>query len=374
MDNMKILKRAWYILWNYRTLWIFGFILAITIGGSTNYRFGGSSNYRNDQPNKIQGSFPVPWDSQTFQDPQKFLGTMQNAGNRLVETIVSQHEMGVLVGFVVAFLLFALLVGVGMTILRYVSETAMIQMVDGFEARGEKLTVKQGFHLGWSQTSWRLFLVDLLIGFIPALVMLVLLGFVGWGGYSFFTRFGSNPGGIVSMAVLAGLAFLLLLVFGIYFVLISLLRDIIVRACVLEKLGAWEAIRRGVSLVQSKWKPVGLFWLVMIGVGFVWWILSFILIFVLIPFFVVSIILGALLASVPGLILGFISSLFLTSYWPIVIGVVFGLPLFILVAALPLFILGSLAQVFRSTSWTLVFRELRSMESGASKGELVSTQ
>ncbi len=29
----KILKRAWHILWNYKILWIFGILLAITAGG-----------------------------------------------------------------------------------------------------------------------------------------------------------------------------------------------------------------------------------------------------------------------------------------------------------------------------------------------------
>ena len=32
----KILKRSWHILWNYKILWIFGFLLAITAGGSGN--------------------------------------------------------------------------------------------------------------------------------------------------------------------------------------------------------------------------------------------------------------------------------------------------------------------------------------------------
>ena len=30
MDHVKILKRAWVILWQYRVLWIFGIILALT--------------------------------------------------------------------------------------------------------------------------------------------------------------------------------------------------------------------------------------------------------------------------------------------------------------------------------------------------------
>ena len=31
-DIKKILKRSWHILWNYRMLWVFGFILALTVG------------------------------------------------------------------------------------------------------------------------------------------------------------------------------------------------------------------------------------------------------------------------------------------------------------------------------------------------------
>ena len=33
MDHIKVLKRAWEIIWRYRALWIFGIILALTTGG-----------------------------------------------------------------------------------------------------------------------------------------------------------------------------------------------------------------------------------------------------------------------------------------------------------------------------------------------------
>ena len=36
IDPIKILQRAWHILWNYRTLWVFGLILALAAGGSFN--------------------------------------------------------------------------------------------------------------------------------------------------------------------------------------------------------------------------------------------------------------------------------------------------------------------------------------------------
>ena len=35
MDHVKVLKRAWEILWRYRVLWVFGIILALTAGGGT---------------------------------------------------------------------------------------------------------------------------------------------------------------------------------------------------------------------------------------------------------------------------------------------------------------------------------------------------
>lgn len=38
----QILKRAWEILWNYKVLWIFGFLLALTGAGSR----GGSGGRR----------------------------------------------------------------------------------------------------------------------------------------------------------------------------------------------------------------------------------------------------------------------------------------------------------------------------------------
>ena len=41
MDHTKVLKRAWHILWHYRVLWLFGFLLALTTAsyGSTGPSF-----------------------------------------------------------------------------------------------------------------------------------------------------------------------------------------------------------------------------------------------------------------------------------------------------------------------------------------------
>jgi len=145
-------------------------------------------------------------------------------------------------------------------------------------------------------------------------------------------------------------------------VMVSLLRNFIVRACVLEQVDVRTALRNGFSVVRGNWKEVGLFWLILIGLGIAWSIASVILLILLIPFFVVSFTLAALVASVPGLVVGGFSSIFLTGYWPVVVGIVFGMPLFIPLAASPILFFEGLAQLFRSVSWTLVYRELNTIK------------
>ena len=54
----KILKRSWYILWNYRILWIFGILLALTTGGGNSGNSGSSSRSSQNDPNGFQGGIP----------------------------------------------------------------------------------------------------------------------------------------------------------------------------------------------------------------------------------------------------------------------------------------------------------------------------
>ena len=61
------------------------------------------------------------------------------------------------------FIVVMLIVGIVVAIARYVSETAVIRMVDEYEDSGNKMTVRQGFRIGWSRTAWRLFLINLIV-------------------------------------------------------------------------------------------------------------------------------------------------------------------------------------------------------------------
>ena len=360
MDTMKILKRAWYILWNYRTLWVFGFLLALTVGGASFGNLGSNSGYRFNNNQDIQRSFPIPWEGQNFQNLTEFRDAVRSALNNGVEAVHTQPGLGALVGFTVAFIVLVILFSIGMTILRYVSETATIRMVDEFDASGQKVSINKGFHQGWSPAAWKLFLVDLLISFVPGLILLVLIGLILWGFVSMAITTGMAGAAAITMTVfMAGMVFLLVLVFGLYFVLMGLVRNFIARALILEQVGIRAALHQGFSLVQKRWKDIGLFWLVMIGLGLAWWIVSLVLVFFLIPFFIVSLFMGLLIAGIPGLLVGLFSSLFVSEFWPIVIGVLFGLPLFIPVVASPMLFVEGLALLFRYTVWNLVYREVQ---------------
>ena len=370
MDNMKIFKRAWYIVWNYRSLWIFGFLLALTVGETTVGRIGSNSGYRyNNNPN-IQNSITFPaWAEEQFSSPRTFMEALGNAGRAISGVIASELEVSRFLPFLIIFLVFMVMIGIGVKILGYVSETAVIRMVDEYEATSRKVSIKEGFQFGWSLTSWRLFLIDLLIVSLPALVFISILVSLIWGFVSLGFNFGSNQGWIYSLAILFGLLILTLFLFSMYFIFIGLLRNFFVRTCALEKVGIRASIQNGFTLVRDNWKGVGLFWLILIGVGLAWAILSTFLIILLIPLLIGSVVLAGLVASIPGLLMGGLASIFLPANWSIAVGILFGLPVFIPLAGAPILFFEGLVQIFKSASWTLVYRELKTNKDNLIAGE-----
>jgi hypothetical protein len=62
MDPVKILKRAWHILWSYRALWIFGLILALTAAGSSGGSGNNGARFSGDGNNQsYQAPLPENW-------------------------------------------------------------------------------------------------------------------------------------------------------------------------------------------------------------------------------------------------------------------------------------------------------------------------
>jgi len=100
---------------------------------------------------------------------------------------------------------------------------------------------------------------------------------------------------------------------------------------------------------------------VMIGLGIVWAIVSIVAIIVTIPVVLVTAVAGALVAVIPVLLAGGLTSIFLSGWLPWVVGAIFVLPLFFTIAFSPWLLLGSWQTVFASTVWTLVYRELKAL-------------
>ncbi|MBL0347447.1 hypothetical protein [Candidatus Villigracilis affinis] len=358
MDPIKILKRAWHILWSYRALWVFGLILAMAGAGSSggNGSNSGSRYEANSQSNQQHETFPEDM-PQTFEEFTQGMERLFNEG--MSEIGIPKEDLTTLIWIAVIFVVFSMILGLVVAVARYVAETAVIRMVDEYENTGSKMTVREGFRIGWSRTSWRLFLINLLVNLPMILTMLLLLG-LGIMVFMSFTQ-GSQEAGMVSIVISAVILFLVIFVVAIVSIFLGLLRHFFWRACALENLGVRESLSRGFQMARENWKNVGIMWLVMIGLGIVWAIVSIIAFIVTIPVVLVTAVVGALVAVIPVLLAGGLTSIFLSGWLPWVIGVLFALPLFFTIAFSPWLLLGSWQTVYASTVWTLVYRELKAL-------------
>jgi len=335
MDHMKVLKRAWEIVWSYRALWIFGIIVALTTasGGQGGGGGGGGApaqyNFQGEDfaPG---GEFPMP------EVPPEVVGTLV-----------------VIIGGGVACVVVILIVA--SVVARYVAETALIQMVDDYEETGEKRSIRQGFRLGWSRTAWRLFLISLIVD-LPAIVVFILL-FLPPAGLIMLSVLAiekiSVAVGVIGIVAAVGLIFLIILLLIIVGAALSLLKQFFRRVCALEELGVVESIRQGFNVVKRHLWDVAIMWIIMIGLGIAWMLL-------MIPVTILLFVVGLMLAG-PALLIGGLATLVGgPAMW--ILAAVIGIPIFILVLVVPGLFLGGLAEAFKSSVWTLTYRELRALE------------
>jgi len=355
MDPVKILKRAWYILWSYRTLWIFGLVLALAAGSSMSH---GSNNGTRYEQSRGQNTQVTP------QSMQEAFRQFQNEVHKLFEQGIPQvhitgGELTTLLWVIGAFVLVLMFVGIIIAIARYISETAVIRMVDEYEASGNKMTVRQGLRIGWSRTAWRLFLINLIVN-LPVIALVLVLLIAGAGVY-FSVVNGSANFAAFSVVSTIVLVFITIFVVVILTILLHLLRNFFWRISVLENAGVRESLQRGFALVLENWKNVGLMWLVMIGLGIVWAVASIVLVIVTIPVVIVTAVIAVLVIALPLLLLAGIFSTFLGGILPWVAGGLFVAPLFFTLAFSPWLLLGSWQSVYTSTVWTLTYREIKAL-------------
>lgn len=362
MDPVKILKRAWHILWSYRALWVFGLILALTAAGSSGGS-GGNNGARFSGDGNNQ-SYEAPLPENWREDMGKAFAEAGKEFSRILEDGlpslgISRGELTALMWISAIFILTMLIIGIVMAIARYVSETAVIKMVDEFEATETKMTVQQGFRLGWSRTSWRLFLINLIVH-LPVILYMALLVVVGFVIYTMVTG-RSEPFAVAGTVGLIGIVVLITLAIMLVTIVLLLLRHFFWRVCALEDLGVGESLRRGFALVRENWKNVGLMWLIMIGLGIVWIFVSILAVILTIPVVLVTSVIAAVVAAIPGLLLVGLFSLFLSGYVPWIVAGIFILPLFFVIAFSPWVLLTAWQQVYISTVWTLTYREIKAL-------------
>jgi hypothetical protein len=366
MDATKILKRAWKILWNYQALWVIGIILAMTTA-ATLPRNG--NNYGD-------GSGPRPEVNYTFPSGTSVREAIEQLRQEFNHANpwdnLSTGEWTTFLWIMGGVLLLLLVVGVVMTIARYVAETAAIRMVDEYERTGQKANVRQGLRYGWSRTAWRLFLIDILVS-LPIFLLILLGLLLGVGIYFLVTAenaFLTTAGIIASI----GLFFLLIFLGVILGLALNLLREFFSRACALEQVGVIQAIRLGWGMVKRGWKNAGLMWLIMIAVRIGWSIALVIALVLSLPLLVMTGLAGLIVGGLPALLVGGVTSLFASGALPWILAALAGLPFFLLIALSPTWFLRGLGLVYNSAVWTLTYRELNTLQSLAGQDLLNKNQ
>lgn len=348
----SILKRAWQILWSYKLLWLFALLLALSGGaGNTGGGGGGSGagyTTNSEDSEAFQNTIPSMWYPEVEDWIEQNIAPLFTTEQKAFET------MAWLVGGII---LFSIVVGLLLALVRYPSETAVMRLVDEHEQRGTRYRFKEAWKLGWNRRAWRLFLIDLIIGTPAFAVVMTLVGLIMWMAFRLInvTAASLNTGWIIGIILFVGL----IIVFSVFMWFVSLLRQYVARYNALEDTGVWESFRRGWLLYKTNFKNTFLMGLVMVGVGMGVGVAMMIAVFLLIPAYMLLVVPGALVAAVPGGIAYGITSLFAPEVWPWIVGGFFAVITFFMVVFLPLTFLGGMVTVYTSNVWTLTFRKLQ---------------
>jgi len=329
MNHINILKRALNITINYRALWIFGILLALTSGSGSGNGGSSSSSSPNTDPN-------FNWQNPFGELPQ-------------LSPEMTNMWIGIAIGLA-CLLLISILIG---SIARYVSETALIRMVDEHENSGEQLTIRQGFRLGWSRAAWKMFLMDLLVGLGFVTVFLLLLALASLPLVVWLTK--NTPLQVIGTIVSAGSILLLVFAAIVAALAVTLIMIFARRACALENLGVRASLRRGYEMVKQRLGDLLMMGVMMFGIGLLWLVVT-------IPIILAVIVVAALIAGLPALLAGSIAGFFTQGTTPWIVAAIVGVPIFLIAVVIPGALIGGWQKVFSSSAWTLTYREALALE------------
>jgi hypothetical protein len=369
MNLNTILKKAWQILWNYRALWLFGAILAL-VGPHMIFLNPWPDRENNDQWTRIKFS-----DTTTIRVPgaEMTIDLTAPGGFRVInENGITWHEFNDLVDLLdreasidlwPILIEFAIILGILLLLgilARYITETALIRMVDETEGSGKRLSVWGGFRRGFSRRAGRLFLLDLMIGFVAAVVTSVAFGLAI---APVMLAIGKHDAILITAGV--GTVGLLVLAFFVWLAasaVLSVALQPIRRACALEEQSLPASIRQGAVLTKHHLKEVLPLWLVWMSIRLIWVPLSVPVVLLFIPFLLLTIPLGFALGGFPAALVAGFTALFLDGATPWIMGILAGLPIFIVLMISPILFINGLVEIYMSSIWTLAYRDLKAME------------
>lgn len=369
MKYTGVVKRSGKMVWHYRALWLFGALLALTTVAVFPFRMGIQEGDVSHIPVQItrEMTIYVPGDGIRIDltSPRDVLiktrpGTWISLGDLLrdIGPVQMPRDGWVILGVAGAVLLGTILLS---SVARYVSETALIRMVNETEETGKTLSVRQGLRRGFSRTAWRLFLIGLALQ-VPAGLALMLLFALALSPLLLFLT-GSEAAGVLGGLLTAPLLGLFAITALLVWAGLSLLLPLARRACAVDELGVRASIRRGVRLARSSFGAVASIWLTSIVVRVAWTLAVFVIVILLSPVLLLALAAGGAAGGLLAVAVGGLLSLFWAGPSPWIAGAVIGLPILILAVIAPIAFVRGLVEVFLSGIWTLAYRELRPAES-----------
>jgi len=352
MNTGKIFQNSWNLMLRYRSLWIFGVILALTT-----ISFG-SALWLRDPENHSERTLvnweisprDKAWIEENFglDLPLSYTLKVEDLQVRLDDTSISMLERARLLNIVITMMAVLLILLVLTLMLRYIAETALIKMVGDQQKSNEVHSPREGWSLGFSYAALKLFLIDLVVFtlllmltpllFLPALLPVLIM----INASPFAISFGLLL--MTSLSLLGLAAMIVMWVAGLISVQLAH------RATCLDGLGVLASIWHGLRLMRTQLGGVGLTWLVIVGLDLIYPIL-------VVP---VGIMLAAVGLAVSGLLalaLGALLALVLAKTTAWTIAIIVGAVLLMLAVVVPMTLLGGLREVFKSSAWTLTFRE-----------------
>jgi len=356
MNYSQILKQAWHNVRHYRALWVFGIILAlVTLSWETAALFN-----RNDQ-GQPPGINITRRSNETFGEAaerafkQRFDQIERDLNEFLSEALQLEVESD-LSTLITALFFIAMFLFVAGRVARYVSEAALIRMVDREQETGQQQSFRQGLRLGWSRCAWRFFFIELLINLVTIAASLLLFALI-FSPLPLWVQ-GSEGTIIVFAFLTAALLMLAIFVVIVAAVAVTLLKIFARNACALEGLGVVASVYRGYTLLRQNFKRVLPLGLIGLAVNAGWPVLLGISSIILFG-------MGILVGGLPALLLYWLLGLVMAGETPLFIAIGFGVVVGFLILIAPLAWLGGLRQVFVSSMWTLAYRELCQLEQEA---------